>query len=378
MISVKFKFEDKPKIYDFELKPKEELVDKQARLVGELLGVKEESAYYHLYNPDLNKYVEGSAELQKSKITYLMKNTSKEAQMAVTLIRKTLYEKKQNDGKLDAAKATDIKSLVFNLKNYLTVDSYAEEFIAFGGLEGMIEIIQEMTGNTRSYAINSLKSILVFRNAIEYIRENAVVVHNLYYILVGNESWEAASITITIHTLGILFLLCDILKDEGVSMILHAAEKASEENDTKLFQELVKFLYNVDVQVKVNAMTLIFVMIKSCSKKSKQSKILAALNEADLILALNKFGDLRNDEFQNQLSNFQKLTGEIIKGSNYEIELYKIKYKEIENHCYHLEKKVEYIFLNQRFYTEIVEDFVTFQQMAETALEIGGYYDPSK
>lgn len=376
MTTIKFKLEQNNNIYELDIRKNEDFLEKQIKVVSEIINSKEEAVYYHLYNNETKKFIEDIDKLNK-KTCYIMKNTSKEAQTAVSTIKNILSKMKENNN-LTSTQASELKILVFNLKNYLLIDSFAEEFIAYAGLENLIEAIQEISGNIRSYAINSLKSILVFKNAIEYIRENPVVVYNLYNILMSNSLFENAMSTIITHTLGILFLLCDVLKDEGVSMILNAADKYAEENDKKIFNELVGFLYNTDIQVKLNTMTLIYIMIKSCNKKSKQNKILALLNNAELIVALNKNGDLKSDIFQNQLSNFQKLTGELIKGSYYEIELYKCKVKDIENHCYHLEKKLEYIFLNQRFYNEVVEDFIAYQQMADTALEIGGYYDPCK
>ena len=40
--------------------------------------------------------------------------------------------------------------------------------------------------------------------------------------------------------------------------------------------------------------------------------------------------------------NYQSLTGEIIKGSEYEIELYKKKLSKYEEHCEKIEKKIEF------------------------------------
>lgn len=380
MISAKFKFEDNPKIYDFELKAKDNFVEYQARLVREVLNTKDE-AFYYLYNPETLKFVEQTSDIPKYKNVFVMKNTSKEAQSVVEKLKMLLSSKRQNEGKLHPNQTNELKSLVFALSNYLTVDSFSEEFISFGGLESLIEAIQESTGNTRSYAINSLKSILVYKNAIEYIRENTIVVTNLYYILMNISSAgnsETAIMSIISHTLGILLILCELLRDEGVTIIYKAAENYSEEKGSKIFKELVQLLFNNDIQIKINTMTLVFIMVKCCNKKSKQAKILAHLNEAELMTALMKYSDLKSEEFQIQLTNFQKLTGEVLKGSNYEVQLYKAKYKDIENHCLHLERKVEYIFLSQKYYSEVIEDFIGLQQMAETASEIGGFFDPSK
>jgi hypothetical protein len=43
----------------------------------------------------------------------------------------------------------DIKTIVFKLKNYLSVDFFAEEFISYEGIKILVEVINETTGNTR-------------------------------------------------------------------------------------------------------------------------------------------------------------------------------------------------------------------------------------
>jgi hypothetical protein len=97
---------------------------------------------------------------------------------------------------------------------------------------------------------------------------------------------------------------------------------------------------------------------------------------ADLVRVFERNADCKSMEFQTQLTNYQKLTGEIIRGSYYEIDIYKKKLKQMEKHCQELEKKVEFVFLNQKFYEEIVDDFIYFKKLADVCADVGGYYDP--
>ncbi len=50
----------------------------------------------------------------------------------------------------------------------------------------------------------------------------------------------------------------------------------------------------------------------------------------------------------------------------------------LQRHCRDLERKVEFVFLNQNFYEEIVDDFVEYKKLYHVCSEVGGYYDPSK
>jgi len=102
------------------------------------------------------------------------------------------------------------------------------------------------------------------------------------------------------------------------------------------------------------------------------------LEDVDLKGILERNSECRSKEFQNFLTKYQLITGEIIRGSFYEVETYKRKVKELEKHCAELERKTELIFLNHKFNNEIVEDFIHFKKLAEVCSEVGGFYDPCK
>lgn len=230
--------------------------------------------------------------------------------------------------------------------------------------------------------MNAFKSLLVYLNSMEYIKENPDVTYELYNILINNDTIN----TIT-HALGIFILICEFLKEEGVDLLYKAAEEYSKKNNSRMFKEFVLFLNDSNIDIKVNSITLIHFLIKHTSDKNRvrlkyllfqQAKIIVSLNDIELNKVLEKNSDCKSQEFQTQLTNYQKLTGEIVRGSNYEIELYKKKMKELEKHCQELEKKVEFVFLNQKFYEEIVDDFIYFKKLAEVCSEVGGYYDPCK
>jgi len=274
---------------------------------------------------------------------------------------------------LSSQTLNEMKNLAFKLKNYLSVDIFAEEFISYEGIKRLIDLIQITSGNTRSYAMNGFKSLLLYLNSMEYIRENSEVIFDLYEILIKNDNINTIS-----YTLGILILICDYLKQEAVDILIQSIQEHAMDNEVESFKQLVKFIDDPSLDIKVNAMTLICLLIQYTSEKNKQAKILFELNDAGLNKILENNSDCKSQEFQIQLTNFQKLTGEIIRGSNYEIEIYKKKLKDIERHCQELEKKVEFVFLNQKFYDEIVDDFVYFKNLSETCADSGGYYDPCK
>ena len=237
----------------------------------------------------------------------------------------------------------------------------------------MVDIIQVTSGNTRSYAMNAFKSLLVYLNSMEYIKENPDIFATLYNILIDNDNINTIN-----HTLGIFILIIDYLKEEGVEIFIDSADDYALKNDSKIFKELVFFINDSSIDIKVNALTLIFMLIKYSEDKKRQARILVQFQEVELGKTLEKNSDSKSQEFQIQLTNYQELTGDIIRGSNYEIEIYKKKLRDLERHCQELERKVEFVFLNQKFYEEINDDFIYFKKLSEVCSEAGGYYDPCK
>lgn len=383
MLKVKFSFEEQNKVYDFEFNPtKEDFNEKQTKVVGNFILNKEEACFYHLFDLQKNTFIENpSKELDSSKL-YQMKNTSKFAVKTVESLQKIMSNNSVRESIVKSNDSKEIMSICFFLKNRLMVDSFAEEFISYDGLKVLIEVIESSSGNCRSYALNSLISLIYFKNANEYIKENPVIVQNLYAILINTQmslnSSDSTNTPTINHILQIFITLGDYLKDDGIDLILYSAETYAENCGKRAFEEIVLFLSTSEINIKVNTLTLINSMIKNASRKIKQAKVTAYFMEAGIINMLNRDAELKINTFQDKLTEFQKLTGEIINCSSYEIELYKAKLQEIENHCSNLEKKAEFIFLNQRFYAEIIEEFVNLQKMAEAAIEIGGYYDPCK
>ena len=100
------------------------------------------------------------------------------------------------------------------------------------------------------------------------------------------------------------------------------------------------------------------------------------MNKIELNKTLTNNADCISEKFQLHLTNYQQLTGEIINGSFYQVLCYKDKLQEMQKHCQELEKKVEFVFLNQKFYEEIVDDFIYFKKLADVCSDVGGYYDP--
>ena len=121
------------------------------------------------------------------------------------------------------------------------------------------------------------------------------------------------------HTLSLLFLLCEFLNFEGVKIVYNAAEEYSKNNNTQIFKEIVHFINSPNFDIKVNSMTLLSVMLQKSKDSSFQAKLLLHFNEVDLSTILEQNSECKSQDFQIQLTNYQKFSGEVIKGSNFEV-----------------------------------------------------------
>ena len=159
--------------------------------------------------------------------------------------------------------------------------------------------------------------MLYFLNSLEYIKENQDIIDNLIHILINNDSIN----TIT-YVLEILVLICNYWKEEGAKMVYNSLKAYSLQSNTKLFKEFIEFIDDNNADTKKTAITIICLMIKYTNDKEQQANLVADLNDVGLLKILEKNAHYQDSGFQNQLSLYQKLTDEIVKGSNYQVQNY--------------------------------------------------------
>ena len=105
--------------------------------------------------------------------------------------------------------------------------------------------------------------MLMYRNSFDYIEENKDIVSTIYNILINHDRIN----TVT-HSLSILFLICNFLGQEGVKSVWHAAESYAKYHEKKIFLEVVNFLNDNSIDIKVNTLTLICMMLQNISDKN--------------------------------------------------------------------------------------------------------------
>ena len=126
---------------------------------------------------------------------------------------------------------------------------------------------------------------------------------------------------------------------------------------------------------------------EKCSR-SELSQLILKLKEAPITDALeiksstpeeqNEMREFFNNhpQYKELLDTYQRITNEVIEGSTYQVEELNKKIKTYEESITSLEKRTEYVFQNQKFYDEIVADFIQFKKLSEVCIAQAGYYDP--
>ena len=287
-------------------------------------------------------------------------------------------KEKQNLENIKTKALNSLKKICHSLTNFFLIPQFAEEFIKFEGINLLLNLIEISSGNTKAYAIEALGVLIEYMNALQYVSENFDIFSSFYKILVSNEQ-----IKVTSNMLSIFYSFLRYMKNNFYNNFYMAAQKYSNETHTPIFEGFFNLIRDKTFETKLKSFKLLVSILTFTRDKQKRAELVVILKESGLNRTLEKLAKLGRsgdknygDKFNDLLSSYQSLTGEIIKGSEYEIELYKKKIAKYEEHCEKIEKKVEFIFQNQKFYDEIIEDFVYMKKVSEACANSAGYFDP--
>lgn len=311
---------------------------------------------------EINEYEEFNIEEEKEE------NNSKD----------NINKEKDNIDNIKTKIMNNLKKICHSLTNYFQIPQFAEEFIMFEGINLLLNLIEISSGNTKAYAIEAFGVLIEYMNALQYVSENFDIFASFYKILVSNEQ-----IKVTSNMLSIFYSFLKYMKNNFYTTFYLAAQKYANETRTPIFEGFFNLIKDKTFETKLKSFKLLVAILTFTRDKQKRAELIVALKENGLNSTLEKYAKLGRDgdknygeKFNDLLSSYQSLTGEIIKGSEYEIELYKRKLAKYEEHCEKIEKKVEFVFQNQKFYDEIVDDFVYMKKLSEACAASAGYFDP--
>ena len=351
---------------------------------------KEERIYYYMFDPKLEVFLTNCDELRdfaKNKKTVVMKNCTVFSKQIIEQLREeeTRYKLGKNldikeEGNIDITRVETLSAIddkyksrilktVFNLKkNYFDIDMFAEEFISYEGIKYLISFLQYTSGNIRAYAVEALSKLLVFQSSSDYIQKKKEIIDALYEILIKSDT-----INCSLFTLNTLIAI--ISQDEEKAMyLIDVAEKYAKKSVTPVFSQVISLLSgSKDTNLKSSALFFINVLLNFCDS-FRLPKLIIQFKEAGIYEALEKVSKFKENNFQEQLTNFQMKTGKIISGSDYELEVYKNQLEEMKGKCEEAEKKYEKTIEAYYMYEKIVEELIIIYKNKTK----NRYFDPKE
>ena len=156
---IKVKFETSNQIYDFKLTDTNTptFFEQQEKYLISL-GFENEKKIYSLFNTQHQKFFICTNEIKSSSTNssvHILKNCNDFSKKIVQDMYKYLNSYKENLrrvsslNQISSSNTNELKNVVFSLQNYFLIDGFTEEFIAFDGIEKLIEIMEISTGHTK-------------------------------------------------------------------------------------------------------------------------------------------------------------------------------------------------------------------------------------
>ena len=270
---------------------------------------------------------------------------------------------------------------------YVQAPQFTNLFIVEQGIDKIVTLIKMLKINAQAYVAEAISYLMEYQNACQYVNENQYILDTFYKILINN----LQRVNTTKYLLNSFLTLQVYLKEKFSSLFLKAAENYAKETNTKLLESYCNLLKDNYYENKEMALEIIISMLtyteEKCSR-TELSQLILKLKEAPITDALeiknssseqqNEMKELFNNhpQYKQLLDTYQRITNEVIEGSTYQVEELNKKIQTYEESMTSLEKRTEYVFQNQKFYDEIVADFIQFKKLSELCIEEAGYYNP--
>ena len=270
---------------------------------------------------------------------------------------------------------------------YVQAPQFTNLFIVEQGIDKIVTLIKMLKINAQAYVAEAISYLMEYQNACQYVNENQYILDTFYKILINN----LQRVNTTKYMLNSFLTLQVYLKEKFSTLFLKAAENYAKETNTKLLESYCNLLKDNYYENKEMALEIIISMLtyteEKCSR-TELSQLILKLKEAPITDALeiknssseqqNEMKELFNNhpQYKQLLDTYQRITNEVIEGSTYQVEELNKKIQTYEESMTSLEKRTEYVFQNQKFYDEIVADFIQFKKLSELCIEEAGYYNP--
>lgn len=362
-IVVKFKYENESDVLKMPLNDNHSTGHFQTQQTDYFNKQKNKSieilSLHHLYNPVTRMYIQEIKEIYDNSIIFQMKNCKNHA----IEISQKLLQGIQSSQSLNMSisslmpQAIDFKKILFELSNCLKIARFADEFIQEDGINLLLKILEITSGNTQTAALKAFSALMEYQNAIQNLEDNNELFEQFFKILMmssqtkGNVSMASTSLMLFASIIG-------IMEEKGCEKFICLVTAFANENSSKPYKEIISFVNDESIDIRVNAILLICILVKFSNSKSSKMKMISDLLEAGLVNSLVGYLECKSPKFRDYVQMFFLLARQCGMPIDLEIEKYKQTIEKLEENCASLEKKISELTKNQTFYDEIVNEFI--------------------
>eukprot|EP01132_Coremiostelium_polycephalum_P004937 gene4937-6154_t len=296
-----------------------------------LFGINEDQSQDYILQVESNKkYLNWPRSTDESKNKQVVKYLIESGESGLLLkfnpsFRSSRWVKALNEGD----EHHNEKDIIFHLKFKLQEPEFAESFIEQNGMEGILRMVTSAKGNAQTYALASLRACLEYISGMDVISKTPHLIKQLFSLV------ESSVTGVCRGSLELLFVMCSFRKDDGFVSIHQAAKSTAQAQGKTPYSNIVKLLDSGDLETKINAFTLLNVLLNTCPKNEKVDKLVKKWGELGLHDKLRSLTDIQHKEFQIQLEIYEDISGINLrtKASRLEEICKRLKAKIIEYEC---------------------------------------------
>ena len=209
-----------------------------------------------------------------------------------------------NTQMMEELKKKEMTLVLSSLENNLQVDMFADEFIFKNGIEYLVSIIKDNSGDIRMYSLEGLNKLLSFESAYEIFDKKDDFLSKLFdSFIISNE------INCAYSFFDIIIKLIGGKEDKTMNLI--------ERMNDNFFDRIINYLSEDNKEDNIKSHTLLFInMILNFSSASKHLELLFKLYEKGIFDKLDNIIKFKEIDFLEQLDLFETSVKKILNESD--------------------------------------------------------------
>jgi hypothetical protein len=206
----------------------------------------------------------------------------------------------ENNQLMEELKKKEMTLVLSSLENNLQVDMFADEFIFKNGIEYLVNIIKDNSGDIRMYSLEGLNKLFSFESAYEFFNKKVDFLSKLFdSFIISNE-------------INCAYLFFDII----IKLIGGNEEKTMnliERMNDGFFDKIINYLSEDNKEDNIKSHTLFFInMILNYSSANKHLELLFKLYEKGIFDKLDNIIKYKEIDFLDQLNLFETSVNKIL------------------------------------------------------------------